>query len=661
MPACHKAHPQPNTPSGARRIVLAGNPNTGKSVFFNYLTGMYVDVSNYPGTTLEIYSGRLGSDAVIDTPGVYGISSFNEEERLARDIILTADLVLNVVSAAHLERDLFLTQQIIDTGVPVIVALNMMDETKRAGLEVDGERLSELLGVPVIPTVAVKKEGLDRVKAELFTARPGNATPGLEEELAPLLPLVDTRGEALLVLEGDPVVAARHGCAPGTRQEEIYRRRRERVNEIYRQAVRETSRGAGFGTLLGRWMLKPATGIPMLLVTLWVMYKVIGVLIAGTVVEFTEETVMRGIYEPAIRNFVELFISRSSVPGAILTGEFGLLTMTVTYLLGLLMPLVAGFYFFLSLFEDSGYLPRIAALVDRLLNAVGLNGRGIIPLILGFGCVTMATITTRLLSSDRERIIAIFLLGLTIPCSAQLGVIAGMLAGLGGQYVALYALVIFGVLVMAGTLLSTFLPGEPVDLLIDLPPLRVPRLDNVLKKTGIKSYHFLKEAAPLFALGALLISIFQLTGVLEFLQNLLAPVTVGWLRLPRETATALIMGIVRRDFGAAGLTALDLNPLQTIVALITITLFVPCIASILVIFKERSKGEAALIWGGSWVIAFLMGGLVAQLARLFNPFGANPGVAPVTLIFAVLTLVVAGLALFLRRSRQTTNNPGIGG
>ncbi|MEW5899494.1 MAG: nucleoside recognition domain-containing protein, partial [Bacillota bacterium] len=176
-----------------------------------------------------------------------------------------------------------------------------------------------------------------------------------------------------------------------------------------------------------------------------------------------------------------------------------------------------------------------------------------------------------------------------------------------------------------------------------------------------KSYHFLKEAAPLFALGALLISIFQLTGVLEFLQNLLAPVTVGWLRLPRETATALIMGIVRRDFGAAGLTALDLNPLQTIVALITITLFVPCIASILVIFKERSKGEAALIWGGSWVVAFLMGGLVAQLARLFNPSGANLGVAPVMLIFALLTLVVAGLALFLRRSRPTTNNPGIGG
>lgn len=658
MAHCHCPGLKMDIPEGSRRIVLAGNPNTGKSVFFNQLTGIYVDVSNYPGTTLDISYGRYGSDVVIDTPGVYGISSFNDEERIARDIILSADLVVNIVSATHLERDLFLTQQIIDTGVPVIVALNMMDDARRLGIAVDVDRLSQLLGVPVIPTVAVKRDGLDRLKAELFTARPGNPTPGLEGEIHQLLNRVGSRGEALLVLEGDPVIAGRHGCQPGTRREEIYRRRRERVNEIYAQVVRETSRGANFGTVLGRWMLKPVTGIPILLLALWVMYKAIGVFIAGTVVGITEETIMQGIYEPAVRHLVEQFISLSSVPGIILTGDFGLLTMTVTYLLGLLMPLVVGFYFFLSLFEDSGYLPRIATLVDRLLNAIGLNGRGVIPLILGFGCVTMATITTRLLSSDRERKIAIFLLGLTIPCSAQLGVIAGMLAGLGPQYVALYILVIFSVLVMAGTLLSTLLPGKSADLLIDLPPLRLPRLDNVLKKTGTKSYHFLKEAAPLFALGALLISIFQVTGILDFLQNILAPLTVGWLNLPRETATAFIMGIVRRDFGAAGLTALELNPLQTVVALITITLFVPCIASVLVIFKERTKKEAAFIWGSSWVAAFLVGGLVAQMARLFSPAATGDGVMPVMLAFLVLTLAVVLLCLFFRRSRPTTNIQG---
>ncbi|SHJ41797.1 ferrous iron transport protein B [Desulfofundulus thermosubterraneus] len=657
MAHCHCPGLKIEIPAGARRIVLAGNPNTGKSVFFNHFTGMYVDVSNYPGTTLDISYGRYGSDVVIDTPGVYGISSFNDEERIARDIILSADLVLNVVSAAHLERDLFLTQQIIDTGVPVIVALNMMDDAKRMGIEVDVDRLSQLLGVPVIPTVAVKKEGFDRLKTELFTARPGHATPGLEEELNQLLNRVGSRGEALLVLEEDPVIAARHGLEPDTRREEIYRRRRERVNAICQEVVRETSQGASVATTLGRWMIKPLTGVPILLLALWAMYKAIGVFIAGTVVGITEETIMQGIYEPAVRQFVEQFIPQSSIPGTILIGEFGLLTMTVTYLLGLLMPLVVGFYFFLSLFEDSGYLPRIATLVDRLLTSIGLNGRGVIPIILGFGCVTMATITTRLLSSDRERKIAIFLLGLTIPCSAQLGVIAGMLATLGPQYIALYALVIFSVLVMAGTLLSTLLPGKSADLFIDLPPLRLPRLDNVLKKTGTKSYHFLKEAAPLFALGALIISTFQVTGILEFLQNLLAPLTVGWLNLPRKAATAFIMGIVRRDFGAAGLTDLALTPLQTIVALITITLFVPCIASVLVIFKERTKKEALFIWGSSWVVAFLVGGLVAQLARLFSPAGDKVQVLPVILVFAALTLAIVGMCMFLRRARPTTNIP----
>ncbi|MGB9802455.1 ferrous iron transport protein B [Desulfofundulus sp.] len=646
-------------PAGARRIVLAGNPNTGKSVFFNHFTGIYVEVSNYPGTTLDISWGRYGSDVVIDTPGVYGISSFNDEERIARDIILSADLVLNVISAVHLERDLFLTQQIIDTGVPVIIALNMMDDATRMGIEVDVERLSQLLGVPVIPTIAVKKKGFDRLKAELLTARPGHVTPGLEEDLNQLLNLVGSRGEALLILEGDPVIAARHGCEPGTRREEIYRRRRERVNEICRQVVREINRGASVATILGRWMIKPLTGIPILCLALWLMYRVIGVFIAGTVVGITEKMVMQGIYEPAVRQFIGHFIPQSSIPGTILIGDFGLLTMTVTYLLGLLLPLVVGFYFFLSLFEDSGYLPRIATLVDRLLNSIGLNGRGVIPIILGFGCVTMATITTRLLSSDRERKIAIFLLGLTIPCSAQLGVIAGMLATLGPQYIALYVLVIFSVLVMAGTLLSTLLPGKSADLFIDLPPLRLPRLDNVLKKTGTRSYHFLKEAAPLFALGALIISTFQVTGILEFLQNLLAPVTTGWLDLPREAATAFIMGIVRRDFGAAGLTGLALNPLQTIVALITITLFVPCIASIMVIFKERTKKEALFIWGSSWVAAFLVGGLVAQLARLFNPTGGKIQVLPVMVAFTALSLAVVGMCIFLRRTKSDQPSSGL--
>ncbi|MGE5653194.1 MAG: nucleoside recognition domain-containing protein, partial [Bacillota bacterium] len=288
-------------------------------------------------------------------------------------------------------------------------------------------------------------------------------------------------------------------------------------------------------------------------------------------------------------------------------------TMTVTYLLGLLLPLVVAFYLILSAMEDSGYLPRLAALVDRSLTSIGLNGRAIIPIILGFGCVTMATITTRLLGSQRERTIASFLLGFTIPCSAQLGVITGMLAALGPQLTFLYVATIFIIFALTGTVLNKLLPGESTHLLIDLPPLRMPRLGNVLKKTAMKTYMFMQDAGPLFVLGALIISVLQLTGALTAIQNALAPMTTGWLKLPKEAVNAFIMGLVRRDFGAAGLSDMPLSPIQTMVSLVVITLFVPCIASIMILFKERSWREAAAIWFGSWILAFSVGGILAQL------------------------------------------------
>ncbi|MEW5954279.1 MAG: ferrous iron transport protein B [Bacillota bacterium] len=644
-----------NLPKDGRKIVLAGNPNVGKSVFFNALTGLYVDVSNFPGTTLQISHGRFNGDIIIDTPGVYGISSFNDEERIARDIILAADIVVNVVDAVHLERDLFLTQQIIDTGVPVIVALNMVDEAEKLGLKIDDDLLGDLLGVPVIPTVAVKGRGLEELKNGISRAARGRATEDLEPHLNRLLNRVGSRGEALLILEGDLHIATRHGIEPEKRREDIYLKRRHRVNDIVSHVVKESREGASFGVTLGRWMLRPVTGIPILFMALWAMYEVVGVFIAGTVVNFVGETIFDTLFIPAVENLVGRFMDLESIPGIILAGEFGLLIMPVAYVLGLLMPLVIGFYLFLSLFEDSGYLPRIAALVDRLLTNMGLNGRAVIPLILGLGCVTMAAIVTRMLSSERERRIAIFLLGLAIPCSAQLGVIAGLLATVGPQYMIMYMVVIFSVLVMAGTILHRILPGKSSDLLIDLPPLRLPRLDNVLKKTGTKSYAFLKEATPIFVFGALLISTFQITGILTFLQNLLAPLTVGLLNLPKETATAFIMGIVRRDFGAAGLTDMALTPMGTAVALITITLFVPCIASILVIFKERTKKEAAVIWASTWVIAFTMGTTVAQLSKLMSQPDSNAAVALVIAFFSTLAVVVA----LLTQRRKTIDNNAI--
>ncbi|MBS4537454.1 ferrous iron transport protein B [Clostridium sp. D2Q-11] len=616
MDCCNISH-QIDIPEGARKVVLAGNPNVGKSIFFNSFTGVYVDVSNFPGTTLDISSGKFRDYVIIDTPGVYGVSSFNDEEIVARDAIASADLVVNVIDAVHLERDLFLTQQIIDMGIPTIVAINMMDEAKKNGLQINIDRLSEELGVPVIPTIAPKGEGLDKVKNSLHLAEIGNSSIKLTKELEEITKKSTNKAEAVLIMEGDPHVIAKNNVEVIDYREQVYLDRRERVNNIIDRVVTETTDSTSFSTKLGRLMLKPLTGIPMLLGALYLLYEFVGVFIAQTVVGITEETIFIETYEPFIRGIVENFIPESSFIGQILIGEFGILTMSVTYTLGLLLPLVVGFYLFLSVLEDSGYLPRIAALVDRLLTSIGLNGRAVIPMILGFGCVTMATITTRMLGSKRERIIAVFLLGLAIPCSAQIGVIVGLIAPLGVKYLIIYAITIFIVYVLSGTILNKILPGESTDLLIDLPPLRIPRIGNVLRKTYMKSISFIKEAGPIFIIGAIAITLLQYSGILVAIQNAVEPITVGWLGLPKETATAFIMGIVRRDFGAAGLSSLTMTADQTIVSLVTITLFVPCIAAMIIMLKERSKTEAVTIWISSWVIAFITGGILYRVLSLF--------------------------------------------
>jgi ferrous iron transport protein B len=603
-------------PAGARKVVLVGNPNVGKSLFFNAFTGLYVDVSNFPGTTVSVSSGKMGDDVVLDTPGIYGVSSFNDEETVARDIVLEADVIVNVVDAVHLERDLFLTQQVVDMGIPVVVALNMMDEAKAQGVLIDAEGLSSLLGVPVVPTVALTGAGFDDVRRALDSAAPGVSDPALQERLTALAARTGSRPAALLALEDDPVIAARHGLEPQGLRDDVYMDRRRRVNAVLAQAVSQPDLRHTFRRRLGDALVRPLTGIPALAVTLFLMYQVIGVFVAGKVVGFTEGVVMIGYVEPFLRSLIVHVTGPSGPAYEILAGEFGLVTMTVTYIFGLLLPLVLAFYLLLSTLEDSGYLPRIAALSDRLMTAIGLNGRAIVPIILGFGCITMATITTRILGNERERRIATALMVFAIPCSAQLGVIIALLGAAGGAVAFAYAVIMVIVFGLVGRLMAHFLPGKSTDLFIDLPPMRLPRPRNVLTKTWHKTLMFLKEVTLYFAAGALLLSVLNLTGALTWLQGVLTPLTVTWLHLPAQAANAFVMGFVRRDFGAAGLYGLHLTSTQILVALVTITLFVPCIASVLVIMKERGKAFTAFAWLGSIGLAFLVGGIVAQIAGL---------------------------------------------
>ena len=597
----------------SRIVALAGAPNVGKSVFFTALTGTFAEVSNYAGTTVDILRGRCGADTLIDTPGVYGLGSMNEEERAARDGILSADIILNVVDSVHLARDLFLTLQLIDMGKPMLVVLNMMDESTRAGIRIDRALLEELLGVPVIGASGRLGIGVREVRARIGESRIGRQDESVRAVLAPMISQAVPQAEALLIAEGDAETAAKHRVPSGDRREEISAHRRRRADDIVHRVVSGRRCSSSLSERVGRWAVSPLAGTCILAFVLTMLYLFIGVFAAQTVVGVTEDILLRGLYEEWVRALLSPYVPADTLIGALLLGEYGVLTMAVTYIFGLLLPLVCAFYLALSVLEDSGYLPRLAAMTDRLMSLIGLNGRAVIPLILGFGCVTMATVTTRLMGSERERTIVCALLGLTIPCSAQLGIIAALAAALSPLYTFVYIASVLLVFGLVGRVLHHVLDGEPSGLLLDLPPMRLPQAKNVCAKTAARTRAFLCEAAPVFALGTIGITLAERAGLLAASQALLAPVTEGMLGLPRETATVFVMGIVRRDFAAAGLSEIALTEVQLTVALTVITLFVPCIASVLMMMKERGRCEGVLIWLSSWAVAFAVGAVVARL------------------------------------------------
>ncbi len=650
--------------NSTQKVVLVGNPNVGKSCIFNYMSGMYVDVSNFPGTTVSITKSNYKGKDVFDTPGIYGVGSFNDEEKVARDIILSADVILNVVNALNLDRDLFLTLQLIDMGKKVSVLLNFSDELKKRKIKIDTQKLSELLGVEVYETAAVDKIGFDKIGEAIEKARTGKQELDLHFILQQVMAKSIPQCDSLLILEGDESIAQKHNITNGTanEREKIYIGRRNRVNEIIDVVEHEDSKKGEIFNLFGRYSLNPKTGIPILFVMLVIVYFFIGDIVSQRIVNFTENKIGKEFFEYNAKSFVgdftpvdidvvvhdnngnpvnqrlfkfpsginsntqlknefELFSKQAGAQSdfhfsnpiaKLFFGEFGVVTMTVTYLLFLLLPLVIGFYFVMAMLEDSGYLPRLATMLDRSFNKIGLNGRAVIPIMLGFGCITMANITTRLLGSEREKSIVTAILQFVIPCSAQLAVIAALLSGAGFGPMILYVSVIFTVLITLSTILNKMLPGESSPLLIDLPMIGFPRMRNVLKKTFFRSFGFMKEASFWFFIGALAVGLMDISGILQVWQNLLAPFTTNWLKLPKEAANAFVMGMVRRDFGAAGLFHMSLTVMQKTVAIITITLFVPCIAAFVVMLKERGWKEGMIIWFGTWITAFLIGGIVAQ-------------------------------------------------
>lgn len=629
------------------KVALVGNPNVGKSVVFNYLTSSYVDVSNYAGTTIEVSVGnlklseteKLGSNfafQIVDTPGIYSVSNLQEEETVTRDYILEADLIINVVSALSLGRDLFLTKQLADMGKPMLVLINQYDEAKKHKINVKVKVISQALGLDVELSSATLGEGLEELRTYILNFidnakfKPGRISKEVDNYCVPYLEMVFDRASALLIAEADAEVAKANDIVlplnATSRRKEIYNIRNREVDELVRESVSEIQ--FEWMDKLGDLFLNPVIGsLTAVIVVYTFLFLFLGVFVAGTTVDFLENSIFKAYYEPFMRNLVgsiipydsssmagTLFTDPARALGTILVGDYGVLTLTITYLYALLLPLVFGFYLGLAFLEDSGYLPRLAVLVDGVLSSLGMNGRAIIPLILGGGCVTMATVTTRLLSTKKEKLITIALLGLTIPCSAQLGVIQGLLTNVGGFLPWLiWGGTLFLVFVLTGLVLNKLVPGECGHFVSDIPPIRLPVFKNLMQKTIQRTKVFMNEAIPAFFIAALVVSVLQVTGILKNIINWAEPIMADVLLLPKEVTLSFILGMIRRDFGAFGLMEIPLSAAQLVTVCVVLTLFVPCIATVAVMIKEKNLKIAMGIWVSSWILALGIGAILARV------------------------------------------------
>lgn len=630
------------------RVILVGNPNVGKSVVFKNLTGQRVIISNYPGTTVEVTRARTrlngGEAELLDTPGVNDLAQRSEDARVTREILARhPDAVLvQVADAKNLRRALLLTLQLAELRRPMVLVLNMMDELWRRGGRIQVKKLSRILGIPVVRTVAVHNSGTDRVLRALPHARPPRVDFRLDRDLKTTY----ERNQARLARAGE-ILGQTYSLVP--------------------------PKQPPFSMRLGFWSMHPLKGLLVLAALLAAVFWFVGLVGAGTLVDLLEVNLFEQRVNPlAIRGVdavlpfphthepervsstvslpltpahgVPLYTSARDVvstaydvdPSVPLTlwqevlrflhdflvGQYGVITMAVSYALAIVLPIVTTFFLVFSLLEDSGYLPRLSIMVNRLFRLMGLSGKAVLPMVLGLGCDTMATMTTRILDTRRDRLVTTLLLALAVPCSAQLGVLLAMMARISAAAATVWVVLILAVMFAVGWLTARVFGGEASDFILEIPPMRRPLLGNVLSKTLARLEWYLKEILPLFVLGTAILFLLDRLGLLSVIAAAGRPLVTGWLGLPAEAINAFLIGFMRRDFGAVYLldasTGPDplLDPHQILVAMVTITLFMPCVANLFMIAKEHGKKTALAMTAFIFPFAFVVGGLVHHLGRL---------------------------------------------
>ncbi len=539
------------------KVLLMGNPNVGKSVVFSRLTGTNVTSSNYAGTTVEFAEGYMkwqGENVkIIDVPGTYTLDPTNKAEEVAVKMLAEGDLVLNIVDATNLERNLNLTLQLLEKDIPVIVLLNLWDEAHHKGIDIDVDKLQDYLGVPVIPTVATTGQGFKKV-VNYFSYRDNIKHKKLDTE--------SRWAEIGKIIEDVQTIKHRHHSLQD---------------------------------LIEEYSIKPLTGIPFALVILYISFKII-IFIGESLIDYVMDPIFSNLYEPIISRLSILLGSggffHNILIGQLINGEidfeqsFGLITTGIYIPLSAVLPYIISFYFILGLMEDTGYLPRLAVLVDNIMHKVGLHGFSIIPMILGFGCNVPAALAIRTLESKREKFIASTLMAISIPCMAQSAMIIGLLGEYGGRYLVYVYMTLALVWIIVGLILNRILPGFSSDLLLEIPSFRIPSFGIVFKKLWMRILAFLREAIPFVMLGVLVVNVLYLFGIFGKLVFLLKPLFNNILGLPEDAIFAMLMGFLRKDLAMGLLTPLNLSAKQLVIASTMLTIYFPCIATFIVLLRE---------------------------------------------------------------------------
>lgn len=650
-----------STSGKLQRLILVGNPNVGKSVIFTYLTGRYVTVSNYPGTTVEVTTGKLVGNkdiVVVDTPGINNLIPTSEDEVVTRNILLEYPdaKVIQVGDSRNLERTILLSLQLKEMGIPFVLCLNIVDEAREKGITTDIESLSKTLGIPVVETIATQHLGLANLIPALEKTQQNHLSEmkysePIQQGAEAIARLIDNNHPfkssiSLMLLASDESlndwVYKYVGEEKISDLSEILRdiqvhfqmpignvittERLNQANRIARSVVKKVDvKSTSFYTVLGKWSHHRYGGLVIGVLILFLMYEFVGVFGAGTLVNFLERTIFGSWLIPLVTKVVDTLIPIAFIHD-LLVGDYGLLSMALSYSIAIVLPIVGTFFIAFGILEDSGYLPRLAVMMNSAFKMMGLNGKAVLPMVLGLGCDTMATMTTRILDSKKERTIVIFLLALGVPCSAQLGVILGMLAALSPVMTLLWIASVVGILFAVGYLSSKILPGQSSDFVLELPPMRRPKLSNIGVKTLARIEWYLREAVPLFFLGTFVLFVLDKIKLLGLIERVVSPVIVGFLGLPVKATEAFLIGFLRRDYGAAGLYNLFSSQLsgasipmetqiQVVVSMITITLFMPCIANFFMIIKEQGMKTALAMT--AFILPFSIGvaGVINHVLR----------------------------------------------